>query len=329
MVLETILTVKDLKTHFFTKRGVVKAVNGISFKIRKGEVLAIVGESGSGKTVSALSILRLIDSPPGEIIRGEVVFHGRDLMSSPMEELRDIRGKEIAMIFQDPQASLNPVFTVGDQITEQIKLHSRLSGKEVKAKAIELMKAVGIPRPEERFKQYPHQFSGGMQQRIMIAMALSCNPEILIADEPTTALDVTTQAQILELLFLLKEKRGMSILLITHDLGIVAGIADRIAVMYGGFVVEEGTVYDIFDDPKHPYTVGLLDCIPYGLEEKETRRLKTIKGTIPSLIDLQKNCIFNPRCTKAMDICRKVRPGMIPLSKTHQVACHLYSGEKK
>ncbi len=319
----TVLEVKHLKTYFFTRSGVVKAVDGISFGLRKGESLCLVGESGCGKTATALSILRLIDSPPGRIIGGEILYHGEDLLRCSSERLRQIRGNRIAMIFQDPQTSLNPVFTIGDQVAEQIKLHLRLKHKPAMERALYLMEQVGIPQARERMKDYPHQFSGGMKQRVMIAAALSCEPEILIADEPTTALDTTIKAQILDIFRDLKQERNMSILFITHDLGTVAGIADRIIVMYGGRVAEAGTALDIFDQPKHPYTHGLFNCLPNISAGRN--RLTPIPGMIPSLIDPPEGCIFNPRCEHRMPICSEERPKEVVLSGEHFVACHLYS----
>ena len=319
----TVLEVKHLKTYFFTRSGVVKAVDGISFGLRKGESLCLVGESGCGKTATALSILRLIDSPPGRIIGGEILYHGEDLLRCSSERLRQIRGNRIAMIFQDPQTSLNPVFTIGDQVAEQIKLHLRLKHKPAMERALYLMEQVGIPQARERMKDYPHQFSGGMKQRVMIAAALSCEPEILIADEPTTALDTTIKAQILDIFRDLKQERNMSILFITHDLGTVAGIADRIIVMYGGRVAEAGTALDIFDQPKHPYTHGLFNCLPNISAGRN--RLTPIPGMIPSLIDPPEGCIFNPRCERRMPICSEERPKEVVLSGEHFVACHLYS----
>jgi len=318
----TVLEVRHLKTYFFTRSGVVKAVDGINFGLRKGESLCLVGESGCGKTATALSILRLIDSPPGRIIDGEILYHGEDLLHCSNERLRQIRGNRIAMIFQDPQSSLNPVFTVGDQIAEQIKIHLRLKHKKAMERALHLMEQVGIPRARERMKDYPHQFSGGMKQRVMIAIALSCEPEILIADEPTTALDTTIKAQILDIFRDLKQKRNMAILFITHDLGTVAGIADRIVVMYGGRVAEAGTTLDIFDRPKHPYTHGLLNCLPSISNRRD--RLTPIPGMIPSLIDPPEGCIFNPRCERRRPICSQERPKEIVISGKHIVACHLY-----
>jgi len=321
-VSHNILDIRHLKTYFFTGRGVVKAVDGISFGLRKGENLCLVGESGCGKTATALSILRLIDSPPGKIVDGEILYHGEDLLQCSGERLRQVRGNRIAMIFQDPQSSLNPVFTVGDQIAEQIKLHLRLKHRQAMERTVHLMEQVGIPRAGERMKDYPHQFSGGMRQRVMIAVALSCDPEVLIADEPTTALDATIKAQILDIFRDLKQKREMSILFITHDLGTVAGIADRVIVMYGGRIAEAGVLLDIFDRPAHPYTRGLINCLPDISTRKD--RLIPIPGTIPSLIDPPPGCIFEPRCEKRMPVCREEEPQEGIISGEHMVACHLY-----
>ncbi|HUU65442.1 MAG TPA: ABC transporter ATP-binding protein [Dehalococcoidales bacterium] len=318
-----LLEISHLKTQFFTRNGVVKAVDDISFSLRKGESLCLVGESGCGKTATALSILRLIDSPPGRIVGGKIFYHHEDLLQCSNERLRQIRGNRIAMIFQDPQASLNPVFTIGDQIAEQIKLHLRLKRRIALERALHLMEQVGIPQARERMKDYPHQFSGGMKQRVMIAAALSCDPEILIADEPTTALDTTIKVQILDIFRDLKQKRNMSILFITHDLGTVAGIADRIIVMYGGRIAEAGTSFDIFDRPKHPYTHGLINCLPDISTRRD--RLTPIPGMIPSLIDSPEGCIFSPRCPQRMPVCHQIRPEEVVVSGEHIVACHLYS----
>ena len=319
----TILQIRQLKTYFFTRQGVVKAVDGISFNLRKEESLCLVGESGCGKTATALSVLRLIDSPPGRIIDGKILYHDEDLLLCSNDRLRQIRGNRIAMIFQDPQSSLNPVFTVGDQIAEQVRLHLGLKRQPARDRTIHLMEQVGIPQARERMKDYPHQFSGGMKQRVMIAAALSCDPEILIADEPTTALDTTIKAQILDIFHALKQERSMSILFITHDLGTVAEIADRIVVMYGGRLAEAGTALDIFDEPKHPYTIGLIECLPGITAQKE--RLTPIPGMIPSLIDPPQSCIFSPRCQRRKPICSRERPKEVVISGEHIVACHLYA----
>ncbi len=320
-----ILEVKNLKTYFNTRLGVVRAVDDVSFTLGKGECLCLVGESGCGKTTAALSILRLVDSPPGEIIEGEILYRGRDLRRVSDEELRRVRGKNIAMIFQDTQSSLNPVFPVGDQIAEQIRLHLKLKKGPSLAKSRQLMAQVGIPQPEERYRDYPHQLSGGMKQRVMIALALSCQPEIIIADEPTAALDTTMKAQILDILVALQQKRELALLFITHDFGTVASIADRIAVMYGGKIVESGTNEDIFNQPGHPYTVGLLNCLPKIVTPRQ--RLTPIPGTIPSLIAPPGGCIFEPRCGRRLPVCRGETPGEATISGEHRVACHLYAGE--
>jgi len=322
-VSDTVLAVKHLKTHFFTRHGVVKAVDDVSFDVRRGETLCLVGESGCGKTTAALSVLRLVDSPPGKILGGDIAYHNDNLLGCPDERLRQIRGKRIAMIFQDPQSSLNPVFTVGDQIAEQIKLHLRLKRKEAMDRVLQLMERIGIPKARERMKDYPHQFSGGMKQRVMIAIALSCDPEILIADEPVTALDTTIKSQILDIFQGLKQQKSMSILFITHDLGTVAGIADRIVVMYGGRVAEVGTASDIFHQPKHPYTHGLINCLPKVATGRI--RLAPIPGTIPSLIDPPKGCIFSPRCQQRMPVCDEHIPKEVTITSDHRVACHLFA----
>ncbi len=316
-----ILEVKQLKTYFFTRRGIVKAVDDVSFDLQKGEVLCLVGESGSGKTVSALSILGLIDLP-GRIMGGEVIFDGKDLRQYTPRQLRNIRGKRIAMIFQDPKESLNPVFTIGVQIMEPMKIHLKLSDKETKEKATSLLERVGIPK--ERFFSYPHELSGGMNQRAMIAMALACDPEILIADEPTSALDVTTQALFLEVLMDLKKERGMSMIFITHDLGIVAEIADRVVVMYAGRVMEKAEVTQIFENPRHPYTIGLLNSLPNFTKKK---KLMPIPGQIPSLIDLR-GCVFHTRCRFAKEICAKVILQEATVDEGHLSACLFHDSQE-
>jgi len=321
-VTTSVLNIRNLKTRFYTPAGVVKAVDGVSFELHRGECLCLVGESGCGKTAASLSILRLIDSPPGRIEGGEVIFNGEDLLRLTPRKLREIRGNRIAVVFQDPQASLNPVLPVGDQITEAIRLHSDIGGKAAREKAIGLMKRLGIPSAETRFDDYPHQFSGGMQQRVTIAMALSCDPQILIADEPTTAVDVTIKVQILDIFKELKETRQMSLIFITHDLGVVAEIADRVVIMYGGRVAESGTILDIFDSPKHPYTVGLLNCLPNLTGARD--RLTPIPGNIPDLIDPPETCIFRPRCSKALPVCEIEPAPAIEIDSGHTVFCHLY-----
>jgi oligopeptide/dipeptide ABC transporter ATP-binding protein len=322
-VKEVILSVKDLKVRFFTRRGTVKAVDGVSFDLVKGECLCLVGESGCGKTVTALSILGLIDSPPGRIVGGEILYDGLDLTKCSAEQLRHIRGKDIAMIFQDAQSALNPVFTIGNQIVEQIRLHLKLSQRRARDRAIGLLKEVGIPSPEEVASYYPHQLSGGMRQRAMIAMSLSCDPQLLIADEPTTAVDVTIKAQIIDIFRRLKESRKMSIIFITHELGIVSEIGDRIVVMYAGRVAETALAPELLQNPKHPYTSGLIKCLPDITQTKE--RLESIPGTVPSLDNLPDGCLFNPRCRRVMAICRKQQPPPVNVNKEHSVFCHLYS----
>jgi oligopeptide/dipeptide ABC transporter ATP-binding protein len=315
-----LLEVKDLRTHFYTQDGVVKAVDGVSFYVDKGETLGIVGESGSGKSVTSLSIMRLIPSPPGKIAGGQILFDGDDLLKYSEDEMRHVRGKDIAMIFQDPMTSLNPVLTIGRQITESLELHMKMTGKEARNRATELLAMVGIPSPEKRLDDYPHQFSGGMRQRVMIAMALSCNPQLLIADEPTTALDVTIQAQILELIGKLQEELGMAVIVITHDLGVVAGMADRVNVMYAGRVIEEGPTEQIFADPRMPYTIGLLQSIP-RLDEERGHKLDPIRGLPPDLINLPPVCPFSPRCDYVQDACYQQVPPLRPVAGSQRAAC--------
>lgn len=318
----TLLKVTNLRTYFFTRRGVVKAVDGVSFELKWGECLCLVGESGCGKTVTALSLLRLVDCPPGRIVAGEVKYDNLDLVTCSQEELRRIRGKEIAMIFQDSQSALNPVFTIGDQITEQIKLHLGSSKREAWRRAVSLMTEIGMPDAERIMGYYPHQLSGGMKQRAMIAMSLSCDPQILIADEPTTAVDVTIKAQIMDIFRNLKAKRQMSIIFITHDLGIVAEIGDRAIIMYGGKPCEAGTIAEILDHPRHPYTIGLINCLPDVSVARA--RLISIPGTTPDLTNPPSGCLFQPRCSRAMPICREKEPSEIVVSGGHTVNCHLY-----
>lgn len=305
-----------------------KAVDDVSFDIMEGEVLGIVGESGSGKSVTAYSLTRLIPDPPGKIVAGEVLFKGVDMLQLSYEEMKKYRGYEVAMIFQEPMTSLNPVMKIGEQITEVILTHEKISNKEAEKKAIEMMEAVGIPDADKRMNDYPHQFSGGMRQRVMIAMALSCNPSLLIADEPTTALDVTIQAQILDLMVKLKKKREDSaILLITHNLGVVAEMCDRVIVMYGGKIQEVGDVFSIFKDPKHPYTQGLLQSLPDPYKNDQGE-LKAIPGIIPHILELPKGCKFCTRCTEVMDICWETEPELLEISAGRSVRCHLISQEK-
>ena len=320
-----VLEVEDLKTHFFTAAGVVKAVDGVSYAVRSGETLGVVGESGCGKSVSALSILRLVADPPGRIVGGVIRFQGRNLLDLDQSEMEEIRGNEISMIFQEPMTSLNPLSTVGHQIAEAISVHQGASKREAMRKAIDMLRRVSIPQPEQRAHSYPHQLSGGMRQRVMIAMALSCSPKILIADEPTTALDVTIQAQILALMRELQQAYGMAIILITHDMGVVAENADRVIVMYAGRKVEEAEVDDLFERPAHPYTRGLLASIPH-LDEatkagKSRARLNEIKGIVPSLVHLPQGCSFAPRCSLATDQCRAVVPPLEQHWPGHWVAC--------
>ncbi len=319
--MEKLLQVNNLYTSFYTHVGEVQAVRGVSFDLDKGEALGIVGESGSGKSITMMSVMRLL-AETGKIKEGSIIFDGKDLTKISDKEMEKIRGNDIGMIFQDPMTSLNPVFTIGEQLTEPILKHMKVSKKEAHDKAVEMLKLVGIPSPEKRMKQYPHEFSGGMRQRAMIAMSLVCAPKLLIADEPTTALDVTIQAQILELMKDLKEKLGMSIILITHDLGVVADLCSKINVMYGGILVETGTVRDIFYNPKHPYTWGLLRSIPNPkLDVKE--RLKPINGTPPDLLKPPVGCPFAARCEYAMKICLQKRPESFEISEGHHAACWL------
>ncbi len=319
-----LLKIEQLQTHFFTEAGTVRAVDGVSLMVRKGETLGIVGESGCGKSVTALSVLRLIPTPPGKIVGGNIYLDGRDLLKLPEDEMRKVRGASISMIFQEPMTSLNPVFTVGDQIAEGIRLHQRLSKRESWNKAIEMLRIVRVADPDRRVKEYPHQMSGGMRQRVMIAMALSCNPQLLIADEPTTALDVTIQAQILELLSQLKTELGMAVMLITHDLGVVADTAARVAVMYAGRVVEEAPVMELFANPKHPYTQGLLSSIP-RIEKSERRpRLQAIPGMVPDMLELPKGCKFQARCSKVFEPCYGEEPQLKEVAPNHRVRCYLY-----
>ena len=315
-----LLEVKNLKTHFFTPDGVVKAVNGVSYTLDDGEALGLVGESGCGKSVSALSLMRLIPSPPGRIVDGEINFDGRNLLGLSDEEIRRIRGNDIAMIFQDPMTSLNPVLTIGRQIAEALELHKGLSGAQARERTIELLELVGIPSARTRVDDYPHQFSGGMRQRVMIAMALSCDPKVLLADEPTTALDVTIQAQILDLIKRLRVELGMAVILITHDLGVVAGLADRINVMYAGYIVESATAEELFSNPRHPYTLGLLRSIP-RIDEPRREKLIPIEGLPPDLIDTPPGCPFQPRCVYAIDRCAEENPALEPVNRGHTIAC--------
>ncbi|MCQ2400988.1 MAG: ABC transporter ATP-binding protein [Lachnospiraceae bacterium] len=322
---EKVLEVKNLETHFFSSRGVAKAVDRVSYSVSKGEILGVVGESGCGKSVTALSILQLIQSPPGKIVGGEILLDGRDLLKLSKKEMEAVRGNKISMIFQEPMTSLNPLLTVGDQIMEPIRLHRGLGKKEAKTEAIRMLEAVGIPNAEKRFHEYPNSMSGGMRQRVMIAMALSCRPEVLIADEPTTALDVTIQAQILDLMLKLRDETGTAIIMITHDLGVVAEMCDRAAVMYCGSVVEQGPVKEIFKNPVHPYTKGLIASIPKLSDEHE--KLFNIRGAVPNLRNLPEGCRFADRCDYCMEKCRKAIPEITTVSEGHEVRCFLNGGE--
>jgi oligopeptide/dipeptide ABC transporter ATP-binding protein len=322
---QIVLEIKDLKTHFFTYEGVAKAVDGVTYRLAKGEPLGVVGESGCGKSVTALSVLRLIPVPPGKVVGGEILFKGQNLLELPENEMRKIRGNRISMIFQEPMTSLNPVFTVGNQIQETFRLHQGLSKRESLEKTVEMLKFVNIPTPEKCVQRYPHELSGGMRQRVMIAMALACRPEILIADEPTTALDVTIQAQILDLMTRLKEELGMAIILITHNLGVIAEMVTRVLVMYAGKIVEEAKTKTLFENPKHPYTMGLLKSIP-RLGDKfriGKIRLNEIPGVVPSLYDLPPGCKFSTRCPSVMGVCREKEPELIEIGEGHFCSCWL------
>ncbi len=320
MTASSLLEVKDLRTQFVTADGIVRAVNGVSFSLGQGETLGIVGESGCGKTVTALSIVRLVQEPPGEIVSGEVLFEGRDLLSVGTQEMCEIRGAKIGVIFQDPMTSLNPVLTIGEQIAESLEVHLGLQGKEVRTRTVELLELVGIPQARGRLDDYPHQFSGGMRQRAMIAMALACDPYLLIADEPTTALDVTIQAQILDLVKRLQQERGLAILWITHDLGIIAGLADRVLVMYAGYVVESADVRNLYRNPRHPYTLGLLASVP-RLDDSGRKPLTPIEGSPPDQVNLPPGCPFHPRCGYATHRCSQTMPEGRRVGPDHVVAC--------
>ena len=315
-----LLEVKDLYTNFFTEDGIVKAVDGVSYDLYEGETLGLVGESGCGKTVSALSVLRLIPNPPGKIVNGEVIFQGQDLLNLSEEEICDVRGNKIAMIFQEPMTSLNPVLTIGRQIAEPMELHLGLSKDEAMARSVTLLEDVQIPEAETRIKAYPHLFSGGMRQRAMIAMGLGCNPKLIIADEPTTALDVTIQAQILELLKGLTQDFGTALIIITHNLGVVARYADRVNVMYAGRIIEKGTAKEIYADPRHPYTIGLMASVP-RLDQNTKEKLVPIEGQPPDLLAVPKGCAFHPRCTYAVEQCRQETPVLEPVGDKHEKAC--------
>jgi len=320
-----LLEVRNLKTYFDVRGGVLKAVDDVSLSIEAGETLGLVGESGCGKSVTAASVMRLIPIPPGRIAGGEIHFDGIDILQQPESEMRKIRGKRISMIFQEPMTSLNPVFTVGDQVAEAIRLHEKLPRRAIRERVIEAFRMVRIPAPESRIAEYPHQMSGGMRQRVMIAMALACHPRLMIADEPTTALDVTIQAQILDLMNRLKEETGASILFITHDLGVIAEMAQKVAVMYAGKIMESADVETLFAEPRHPYTIGLMRSIPVLGIGKKQKRLNTIAGVVPSLFKLPRGCLFNDRCPEVMKECAIIEPHMIDLGNGHRVRCLLYA----
>ncbi len=320
--MEVLLDVRDLRTHFHTSAGVIRAVDGVSWDVRKGETVALVGESGCGKSVSALSVMRLVSAPAGRIVDGEILFKGRNLLALSEEEMRRVRGREIGMIFQEPMTSLNPVLTIGRQLTETVETHLAMTSAQAQARAVELLSLVGIPEGARRLRQFPHQFSGGMRQRIMIAMALACDPALVLADEPTTALDVTIQAQILELMKSLSRRLGAAIMMITHNLGVVARYADRVNVMYAGKIVERGTAREIYANPRHPYTLGLLRSVP-RLDEPRRAKLQPIPGQPPDLSRLPGGCSFAPRCAYAIDRCREEEPGLDPVAADHLSACWL------
>jgi oligopeptide transport system ATP-binding protein len=320
-----LIKVENLKTQFITEGNIVRAVDDVSFSVQEKETVAIVGESGSGKSVTSLSIIRLIPNPPGEIVGGQVCFHGENLLELPEKKMREIRGNKISMIFQEPMSSLNPVHRIGDQIAEAIILHQGLHKREAWGRAVDLLQTIGIPSPEKRAYDYPHQLSGGMRQRVMIAMALSCRPDLLIADEPTTALDVTIQAQILDLMRKMRDDFGMAIMLITHDLAVVAEMAHRVLVMYAGQIMEEALVEDIFADPLHPYTVGLLRSIPKL--DGDHSRLYVIEGSVPDLSKLPLGCSFHPRCPEAGSRCRRERPALLDLGNGRRVCCWRHTTE--
>lgn len=322
---EPILEVRNLQTHFFTEEGVSKAVDGVDFVLHKGDTLGLVGESGSGKSITSMSILKLIATPPGRIVDGEVLFKGKDLVKATDKEMRTIRGNQISMIFQEPMTSLNPVYTVGEQIAEVLRLHQNLGRKEAWNKAVDMLRLVGIPSPEKRAKQEPFELSGGMRQRVMIAIAMACNPEVLIADEPTTALDVTIQAQILDLMKQLQKQLGMSIIMITHDLGVVSETCDRVAVMYAGKIVEQIAADQLFTHAKHPYTQGLLNSLPRLDQDEE--ELQAIKGNVPSPYNMPAGCAFAPRCPHASEICNSSMPELLNLENDQQVRCWIYTPE--
>jgi len=318
------LSIRDLSVRYVKDKDVICAVNELSLDLRAGQTLGLVGETGAGKTTTAKAVMGIIPNPPGQVSSGEILFEGEDLLKKNNHQMRKIRGKDIAMIFQDPMTALNPVIVVGEQIAEVIRLHDKVSKAEANRRAVDMLKLVGIPA--ERFSEYPHQFSGGMKQRVVIAIALACNPKLLIADEPTTALDVTIQAQVLEMMAGLKKKFNTSMILITHDLGVVAEVCDRVAITYAGRVVESGTLEDIYDHAKHPYTLGLFGSIP-SLEE-ETERLQPIEGLMPDPAHLPQGCEFHPRCSRCMEQCRTIRPANVEIAPGHMVRCHLFDGQE-
>jgi len=324
---DILLEVKHLKTHFFTDEGVAKAVDGVDFVIRHGKTLGVIGESGCGKSVTALSVMQLVDSPPGKIVAGEILFEGEDLLKKDPAHMRKIRGNDISMIFQEPMTSLNPVFTIGNQIMENILLHQHTDQAEARQKAVEMLELVGIPSPDKRVDDYPHQLSGGMRQRAMIAMALSCRPKLLIADEPTTALDVTIQAQILELIKKIKSEIGMAVMMITHDLGVVAEVSDDVAVAYGGKIVEYADVVSVFKDARHPYTRALYDSIPRVTDTRK-RRLEVISGMVPNPLEMPEGCKFHNRCKYARPVCEASEPPLIDVGGDHLVRCYIYHETK-
>lgn len=323
-VADELLSIKNLKTHFFTDKGVVPAVDGVDIIVSRGKVIGLVGESGCGKSITALSILRLVETPPGRIVEGEINFDGRNILDLTKQEMCKLRGNEISMIFQEPMTSLNPVITIGKQVAEAIKLHQNVNAKEAKKVVLEMLDMVGIPEPERRYNSYPHQLSGGLRQRVMIAMALCCRPKLLIADEPTTALDVTIEAQILNLMKELQKQINTSIIMITHNLGVVAEICDDVYVMYAGKIVESAGVFELFEKPLHPYTNGLMNSIPKINSSKEETRLYSIKGMVPNLLYLPGGCRFSPRCEEAMDICREKEPELYEAGSNHFVRCFKY-----
>jgi len=325
---QPLLEVTNLKTQFMTQDGVVRAVDDVSFYVMPGETLGVVGESGCGKSMTGLSIMRLIPSPPGKIAEGQILLEGRDILKMSENDVRKIRGKEIAMIFQDPMTSLNPVLTINRQLCEAIQLHLGMNKEQARGRAVDLLKMVGIPNAEKRLDQYPHQFSGGMRQRVMIAMALSCNPKLIIADEPTTALDVTIQAQILDLMRTLQTERDTGVIMITHSMGVVAGMADRVQVMYAGHIVETASTEEIFANPRHPYTVGLMKSIP-RLDAKSKEKLEPIRGLPPDLIDLPDMCPFVPRCNYAREKCEQKRPPLLEVAHGHWSACWFWDEVSK